>query len=79
MYRKLPKILESLEVLDWKLANIIPIYKKGVREDPGRPVGTISEPGKIMVKFTLAAGERHLKNNAIIRQNQQSFTKESPV
>ncbi|TRZ13161.1 hypothetical protein HGM15179_013941 [Zosterops borbonicus] len=48
MYRNLPKILESLEVLDWKLANIIPIYKKGMREDPGRPVGTISEPGKVM-------------------------------
>lgn len=45
-----------------------------MREDPGRPVGTISLCGKNMEKITMAAVERHLKNNAIIRQSQQSFT-----
>lgn len=51
----------------------------GVREDLGRPLGTISVPGKNMEKITLAAVERHLKNNAIIRQINKVSQKESPV
>ncbi|GAB0209633.1 mitochondrial enolase superfamily member 1 [Grus japonensis] len=69
---------ESGEVpADWKLANVIPIYKKGMREDPGnyRPVSLTSAPGKIMEKIVLGAIERHLKNNAIIRHSQHGFTK----
>ena len=61
----------------WKLANLIPIYKKGMREDPGnyRPVSLISVPGKIMEKIILGATERHLQNNAIIRHSQHGFPK----
>ncbi|KAK4807228.1 hypothetical protein QYF61_024348 [Mycteria americana] len=69
---------ESGEVpADWKLASVIPIYKKGVREDPGnyRPVSLTSVPGKIMEKIILGATERHLKNNAILRHSQHGFTK----
>ncbi|GAB0182073.1 mitochondrial enolase superfamily member 1 [Grus japonensis] len=65
---------ESGEVpADWKLTNIIQIYKKGVREDPGnyRPVSLTSVPGKIMEKIILV----QLKNNAIIRHSQHGFTK----
>ncbi|KAK4829953.1 hypothetical protein QYF61_008084 [Mycteria americana] len=54
---------ESGEVpADWKLANNIPIYKKGVREDPEnyRPVSLTSVPGKIM-EIILGTVERHLK------------------
>ena len=72
---------ESGEVpADWKLANIIPIYKKGVREDPGncRPVSLTSVPGKIM-EIMLGDIGRHLKNNAIIGHSQHGFKKESPV
>ncbi|KAK4824798.1 hypothetical protein QYF61_019466 [Mycteria americana] len=64
---------ESGEVpADWNPANIIPIYKNGMREDPGnyRPVSLTSVPGKIMEKIILATIERHLKNNAIIRHSQ---------
>ncbi|KAK4810585.1 hypothetical protein QYF61_007322 [Mycteria americana] len=69
---------ESGEVpTDWKLANVIPIYKKSMREDPGnyRPVSLTSVPRKIMEKIILGTTERHLKNNAIIRHSQHGFTK----
>ncbi|KAK4830117.1 hypothetical protein QYF61_008544, partial [Mycteria americana] len=61
---------ESGEVLaDWKLASVTPIYKKGMREDPGnyRLVSLTSVPGKLMEKIVFGTTERHLKNNAIIR------------
>ncbi|KAK4827982.1 hypothetical protein QYF61_022684 [Mycteria americana] len=63
---------------DWKLASVIPIYKKGVRQDPWnyRPVSLTSVPGKIMEKIILSTTERHLKSNAIIRHTQHGFTKE---
>ncbi|GAB0209474.1 mitochondrial enolase superfamily member 1 [Grus japonensis] len=70
---------ESGEVLaDWKLSNVIPVYEKGMRGDPGnyRPFSLTSVPGKIMEKIILGAIERHLKNNAIIRHSQHGFTKE---
>ncbi|KAK4806138.1 hypothetical protein QYF61_001061 [Mycteria americana] len=69
---------ESGEVpADWKVASVIPIYKKGVREDPGnyRPVSLTSVPGKIMEKIILGTVERHLKDNAIIRHSQHGFPK----
>ncbi|KAJ7424017.1 RNA-directed DNA polymerase from mobile element jockey-like protein [Pitangus sulphuratus] len=69
---------ESGEVpADWKLAKVIPIYKKGVREDPGnyRSVILTSVPEKIMEKIILGAFERHLKDNAFIRHSQCGFTK----
>lgn len=45
------------------LANIIPFYKKGMREDPGNSklLNLTSVPRKIMVKIVLSIIERHLK------------------
>ncbi|PKU28555.1 rna-directed dna polymerase from mobile element jockey-like [Limosa lapponica baueri] len=62
---------------DCKLDNVIPIYKKGMREDPGNytAASLISVPGKIMGKIILGTIERHLKDNAIIRHSQYRFTK----
>ncbi|KFV44899.1 hypothetical protein N341_04094, partial [Tyto alba] len=52
---------------DWKLANVIPIYKNSEKEGPGnhRPLSLTSASGKNM-EIILGALERHLKNNAII-------------
>ncbi|KAK4815141.1 hypothetical protein QYF61_017582 [Mycteria americana] len=64
---------ESGEVpTDCKLANVIPIDKKGVREDPGnyRPISLTSVPGKIVEKIILGSIERHLKDSAVIRHSQ---------
>lgn len=69
---------ESEEVsADWKLANIFPVYKKCVREDPGnyRPISITSVPGESM-KSILSTTEMYLKNNAIIRHGQHELTKQ---
>ncbi|KFO62867.1 hypothetical protein N302_10922, partial [Corvus brachyrhynchos] len=53
------------EVLDdWKLANVMPIHKKGRKEDPGnyRPVSLTSVPGKVMEPFILSAITQHLQD-----------------
>lgn len=68
---------ESGEVsVDWKLANVIPVYKKGVREDPGncRPVSLTSVPGKIVEEIILGTTEGHSKYSAITRHSQHGLT-----
>jgi len=63
---------ESGEVpADWKLVNVIPIYKKGVRDVPAnyRPISLTSVPEKLLEKITFGAIERHLKNNAVTRHS----------
>ncbi|GAB0190793.1 mitochondrial enolase superfamily member 1 [Grus japonensis] len=69
---------ESGEVpVDWKLANIVPIFKKGKKEDPGnyKPVSLTSVPGKIMEKIMLGVIEKHLKDNAVIGHSQHGFVR----
>ncbi|KFP59140.1 hypothetical protein N322_11276, partial [Cariama cristata] len=50
---------------DWRLANVMPIYKKGRKEDPGnyRPVSLTSVPGKVMEQIILSEITRHVKDN----------------
>lgn len=46
--------LESGQVpVDWKLESVVPIFKKGTKEDPGnyKPIGLSTVPGKIMEKI----------------------------
>ncbi|PKU45147.1 rna-directed dna polymerase from mobile element jockey- hypothetical protein [Limosa lapponica baueri] len=64
--------------VDWKLANVIPVFKKGKKEESGnyRPVGLTSVPGKIMEKVFLGVIEKHLRHNAIIGHTQHRFTRE---
>ncbi|GAB0203339.1 mitochondrial enolase superfamily member 1 [Grus japonensis] len=62
---------------DWRLANVMPIYKKGWKEDPGnyRPVSLTSVPGKIMEQFILSALTRQVQDNQGIRPSQHGFMK----
>ncbi|KAF1548265.1 RNA-directed DNA polymerase from mobile element jockey, partial [Eudyptula albosignata] len=62
---------------DWRLANVMSIYKKGRKEDPGnyRPVSLTSVPGKIMERFILRALTRHEWDNQGIRSSQHGFTR----
>ena len=62
---------------DWRLANVIPIYKKGCKEDPGnyRPVSLTSVPGKVMEWIVLREIPWHVWDNRGIKPSQHGFTK----
>ncbi|GAB0187524.1 mitochondrial enolase superfamily member 1 [Grus japonensis] len=63
----------------WKLANVMPIYKKGQKEDPGnyRPVTLTSVPGKVMEQIILSVITWHIqdRHNQEIRPSQHGFMK----
>lgn len=58
--------------VNWKLANVVPIFKKGKKENPGnyRPVSLTSVPGEIMEKIIPGVIEKHLRDNPVSGRNQ---------
>ncbi|KAJ7395638.1 hypothetical protein BTVI_152778 [Pitangus sulphuratus] len=69
-------LLLQLEVpTDWKLVNIVLIFKKGKKEDPRnyRSGSLTAVPGKVMEKVLLGSTEKHLKDNAVTGHSQHSF------
>jgi len=60
---------------DWKTANVTPIFKKGVKGDPGnyRPVSLTSVPGKILEGVIKEQMMTHLLEHNLIRKSQHGF------
>uniref|UniRef100_A0A493TVJ9 Reverse transcriptase domain-containing protein n=1 Tax=Anas platyrhynchos platyrhynchos TaxID=8840 RepID=A0A493TVJ9_ANAPP len=63
--------------VNWRLANMTPIYKKGRRADPGnnRPVSLTTVPGKLMEQIMLRIITWHLQGKQVIRPSQHGFMK----
>ncbi|PKU46257.1 rna-directed dna polymerase from mobile element jockey- hypothetical protein [Limosa lapponica baueri] len=64
-------------LMDWRVANVTPIYKKGKKEDPGnyRPVSLTSIPGKVMEQVIMSAIINQIMVNQGIRPSQHGFKK----
>ena len=62
---------------DWRRAKVVPIFKKGKKEEPGnyRPVSLTSIPGKILEKIIKQSLCKHLESNAMITRSQHGFVK----
>ena len=62
--------------LDWRTANVTPIYKKGSRQVPGnyRPISLTSQVGKLLESIIKDAVVQHLKTNKLINESQHGFT-----
>ncbi|KFO84771.1 hypothetical protein N320_12665, partial [Buceros rhinoceros silvestris] len=54
--------------VDWRLANVTSIYKKGRKEDPGtyRPVGLTSVSGKVMEQINISAITWHIQDKQVV-------------
>ncbi len=66
--------------VDWKLANVMPIFKKGQKDDPGsyRPISLTSVPGKVMEWIISGTITDQLKVNQRIRPSQHGFMNGRP-
>lgn len=66
---------EGVVPVDWKLANISPIFKKGAKNDPSnyRPVSLTSQVGKLMERVVKRELVEFLEGNGLIRDSQHGF------
>eukprot|EP00061_Rhincodon_typus_P004261 g22149.t1 len=60
---------------DWRLANVVPLFKKGCRDNPGnyRPVNLTSVVGKLLGKILRDMIYGHLEKNGLVSDRQHGF------
>jgi hypothetical protein len=67
---------EGVVPLDWRIANVTPIYKKGSRQEPGnyRPISLTSQIGKLLESIIRDEIVIHLRERKLIGDTQHGFT-----
>ncbi|CAM5175000.1 unnamed protein product [Eretmochelys imbricata] len=62
---------------DWKIANVMPIFKKGSRGDAGnyRLISLMSVPGKLVETVVKNKIVRHIEEHKLLRKSQRGFCK----
>ena len=67
---------EGIVPLDWRAADVVPLYKKGVKNHPSndRPISLTSEVCKILESIILDAISKHLESNTLINGSQHGFS-----
>ena len=62
---------------DWKIAHVVPVFKKGSKDDVGnyRPVSLTSLVVKILEKLLKSRIENHLEDKKILNNTQHGFRK----
>ena len=62
---------------DWRIANVVPLFKKGIRDNPGnyRPVSLTSVVGKLLEKILRDRIYSHLETNGLIGDRQHGSVK----
>ncbi|KAK4829263.1 hypothetical protein QYF61_002655 [Mycteria americana] len=70
--------LTRKDLVDWRLANVMLMYKKGWKGDPGnyRPVSLTLVLGKVMEQVILSAITQHIQDKQVIRPSQHGFMKD---
>ena len=60
---------------DWRVANVVPFFKKGCREKPGnyRPVSLTSVVGKLLEGILRDRIYMHLETQGLIKDSQHGF------
>ncbi|XP_041483858.1 uncharacterized protein LOC121430607 [Lytechinus variegatus] len=68
---------EGIVPTDWKLAHVIPIFKKGSRSKPNnyRPISLTSTAGKVMESIIRDKITEHIDKHKLIYDTQHGFTK----
>ena len=67
---------EGVVPLDWRIANVTPIYKKGSRQESGnyRPISLTSQIGKLLESIIRDEIVIHLKSRKLTGDTQHGFT-----
>ena len=66
---------------DWRIANVVHIYKKGKKKETGnyRPVSLTSIPGKILEQTIKQSLCKHLENKAVIIEPNMDLSRTNPA
>ncbi len=75
LFRK--SLREGVVPIEWRTANVTPIYKKGPKGDPGnyRPVSLTSVPGKLLEKIIKEQLMGYLEERELLQRTQHGFVK----